>query len=131
MKRTGLIIALALLLAAQSSAKADSRFVKFCGPDHVNEVASEADIRPNPDGYYVASLREQVSEGDPRIVLTHERRILSLHPIGRDPGHGDVEGVAADARTHREVPLRASHSARHTLIILNRRATAFRDTLHQ
>jgi hypothetical protein len=70
MKRTGLIIALALLLAAQSSAKADSRFVKFCGPDHVNEVASEADIRPNPDGYYVASLREQVSEGDPRIVLT-------------------------------------------------------------
>ena len=27
-------------------------------------------MRANPDGYYVASLREQVSNGDPRIVLT-------------------------------------------------------------
>ena len=41
MKRTRLIIALALLLAAQTAAKADSRIAKFCGPDHVNEVASD------------------------------------------------------------------------------------------
>ncbi|WP_189556394.1 hypothetical protein [Mesorhizobium sp. M4B.F.Ca.ET.089.01.1.1] len=33
MDRTKLIIALALLLAAQMAAKADSRIAKFCGPD--------------------------------------------------------------------------------------------------
>ena len=70
MKRTKLIIALALLLAAPTAAKSDSRIAKFCGPDHVNEAASEDDVRPNPDGFYVASLREQVSEGDPRIILS-------------------------------------------------------------
>ena len=70
MKRTKLIIALALVLATQAAAKADSRIARFCGPDHVNEAASEADVRSNPAGYYVSSLREQVYEGDPRIVLT-------------------------------------------------------------
>ncbi|NGO50313.1 hypothetical protein [Allomesorhizobium camelthorni] len=70
MKSTKLIIALALLFAAQTTAKADSRIARFCGPDHDNEVASEDDVRPNPDGFYVASLREQVSEGDPRIILS-------------------------------------------------------------
>ena len=54
----------------QTAAKADSRIAKFCGSDHVNEVASTDDVRPNPAGFYVASLREQVSEGDPRIVLS-------------------------------------------------------------
>jgi hypothetical protein len=68
MKRTRFIIALALLLAAPMAAQADSRTVKLCGPDHVNEVASQDDVRPNPDGYYVASLREQIGEGDPRII---------------------------------------------------------------
>ncbi len=70
MKRTRLLIALALLLAAPAVATADSRVAKLCGPDHVNEVASEDDVRANPDGFYVASLREQLSEGDPRIFLT-------------------------------------------------------------
>lgn len=70
MKRTKLIIALALLLAAPTAARADSRIAKLCGSDHFNEVASGDDVRPNPAGYYVTSLREQVSEGDPRIVLT-------------------------------------------------------------
>jgi hypothetical protein len=70
MKRTGLTITLALFLAAPTAAGADSRIAKFCGPDHVNEVASEDDVRPYPTGYYVVSLREQVSEGDPRLFLT-------------------------------------------------------------
>ena len=70
MKPTKLIIALALLLAAQTAAEADSRVAKLCGSDHVNEVASGDDVRPNPAGFYVASLREQVSEGDPRIILS-------------------------------------------------------------
>ncbi len=70
MKRTISIIALALLLAAQTAANADSRIARFCGPDHMNEAASRDDVRPNPHGYYVASLKEQVSEGDARIILT-------------------------------------------------------------
>src|SRR4051794_23759461 len=70
MKRTRLIIALAAILAAQTAAKADSRIARLCGPDQVNEVASADDVRSNPAGYYVASVREQVYEGDPRIVLT-------------------------------------------------------------
>ncbi|KUM24232.1 hypothetical protein AU467_07435 [Mesorhizobium loti] len=70
MKRTVLIVALALFSTAQPAASADSRIVKLCGPNHVNEAASTDDVRPNPDGYYVASLREQVSTGDPRILLT-------------------------------------------------------------
>ena len=57
MKRTRFIIALALLLAAQTAAKADSRIAKLSGgPDHVNEVASD-DVRPNSGGHYVASLK--------------------------------------------------------------------------
>jgi hypothetical protein len=55
-KRTRFISALALLLAAQTTAKADSRTARFCGPDHADEVASD-DVRPNPGGYYVASLK--------------------------------------------------------------------------
>jgi hypothetical protein len=70
MKRTRPIIALALLLAAQTVANADSRVARFCGPAHVNEVASADDVFAYPAGYYVASLKEQVSLGDPRIMLT-------------------------------------------------------------
>ncbi|KQZ95336.1 hypothetical protein ASD64_18825 [Mesorhizobium sp. Root157] len=70
MKRTRFMIAVALLLAAQTAAQADSRIVKLCGPDHVNEAASRGDVRPNPEGFYVTSLREQVREGDPRIIVS-------------------------------------------------------------
>ena len=65
MKCTRLIIALALLSAAQTAAEADSRIAKFCGPDHVNEVASD-DVRPNSGGYYVASLKSM----DDRAMFT-------------------------------------------------------------
>jgi len=70
MKRISFVIALALLSAEALAAQGDSRIAEFYGPDHVNEVASADDVRANPAGDYVASLREQVSEGDPRIVLT-------------------------------------------------------------
>lgn len=81
MKRTKFIIALAVLLAAQTAAKADSRTAKLCGPDHVNEVASRGDVHPNPDGFYVTSLREQVSEGDPRLILsTNDEFYLCTRP---------------------------------------------------
>src|SRR5262245_38039062 len=70
MKRTMFIVALALTFAAQSAANADSGIARLCGPHHVNEVASGDDVRPNPAGYFVASLREQISDGDPRIILS-------------------------------------------------------------
>ena len=56
MKSIRFILVLALLLAAQTAARADSATVGFRGPDHVNEFASD-DVRPNPGGYYVASLK--------------------------------------------------------------------------
>ena len=39
MNRTKLIIALALLLAARTAAKADSRIAKLWRPDHVREIS--------------------------------------------------------------------------------------------
>jgi hypothetical protein len=65
MKRTRFIIALALLLAAQKAAEADSRIARFCGPDHVNEIASD-DVRSNPGGYCLASLKSM----DDRAMFT-------------------------------------------------------------
>lgn len=70
MKRINFIIALSLLLATSTAVKADSRIAELCGTDHVNEVASEVDVRPNPVGFYVASLGEQISDRDPRIILS-------------------------------------------------------------
>ena len=71
MKRTSLVIALTLLSAGASAAEPDSRIAEFCGPDHVNEAASPDDVSANPAGFYVTSLREQVYQGDPRIILTN------------------------------------------------------------
>ena len=82
MKRTGFVIALACLLAGQTAAKADSRIARLCGPDHVNEVASD-DVRPNPGGYCVANLK---SMDDPAmsaaiavtIHLTNQGELIRL-----------------------------------------------------
>lgn len=38
MNRIGLMTAVALPLAAQTSAEADSRIAKLCGPDHVRAI---------------------------------------------------------------------------------------------
>ncbi|GLS29728.1 hypothetical protein SAMN04488498_1112 [Mesorhizobium albiziae] len=76
MKRTGFFIALALLLAAHTAAKADSRTAHFCGPDHVNEVASD-DVRSNPGGYYVASLKSM----DDRAMFT--AIVVTIHLTNR------------------------------------------------
>jgi hypothetical protein len=65
MKRTRFIFALALLLAAQTTAKADSCIARFFSPDHADEVASD-DVRPDPGGYYVASLKSM----DDRAMFT-------------------------------------------------------------
>ena len=66
--------AFAFVLAATlaTGASADSRINRFCGNGHENEITSLDDVKPNPDGYYVVSLFEQVSKGDPRIILTND-----------------------------------------------------------
>lgn len=59
----------------------------------------------------------------PQALPSHhaddERRVLSLHPIGRDPRNGRDESAVSDERTHCRISLCAGHSARHTLIILD------------
>ena len=103
MKRTCSIIAIALLLVAPTAAQADTRIAKLCGSDHVNEAAAKDDVRPNPAGFYVASLREQVSLGDPRIVLSpgDDFYLCPQSPTGGDPRHGLDEGSVACEGTHR------------------------------
>lgn len=71
MKST-MTIALFLAITAATGATADTRIERFCGSGHINEMASVDDVKSNPDGYFVASLDEQVSEGDPRIILTND-----------------------------------------------------------
>ena len=51
-----------------TTAQADTRVETLCGRDHVNEMASSEDVVANPDGYYIRSLKTQISHGDPRII---------------------------------------------------------------
>lgn len=67
------LTALALIFAstaAFASSGADTRIAALCGPNHTNELTSATDVQSNPDGYYIRSLKEQVSLGDPRIVIS-------------------------------------------------------------
>ncbi len=54
-----------------SASAADSRIATLCGKTQFNEIAGLDDVSANPDGYYVRSLRTQVSHGDPRIVQSN------------------------------------------------------------
>jgi hypothetical protein len=58
----------AITLVMATAAQAETRIDRLCGSQHRNEVTSTSDVRANPDGYYVTSLRTQISHGDPRIV---------------------------------------------------------------
>jgi hypothetical protein len=87
MKRTGFISAVALLLAAQTAAKADSCIARFCGPDHVNEIAL-GDVRPNSGGYNVASLklmddRPNFTAIAVTILLTNQGELMRLPHVKR------------------------------------------------
>jgi hypothetical protein len=67
-----LIAATLTATGALASDTQDSRIAELCGAEHVNEATSPDDVSANPDGYYIASIGEQVSLGDPRIVLTND-----------------------------------------------------------
>jgi hypothetical protein len=69
MNSTPPIVALSVLMTSSFPAQAESRISDLCGSDHVNEITSETDVRPNPAGFYITSLREQISDRDPRIIL--------------------------------------------------------------
>jgi hypothetical protein len=60
------VTAIALVLA--SAAQAETRIDTLCGSEHRNEVAGPQDVMANPGGYYIVSLRTQLSHGDLRIV---------------------------------------------------------------
>ena len=58
-------------LAAPAIANAgDSRIGSLCGAGHVNELSAQSAIRSNPDGFYVVDLKEQISHGDTRIIVS-------------------------------------------------------------
>ncbi|MCV2866396.1 hypothetical protein [Defluviimonas sp. WL0075] len=66
MKLTTALIALSVLSAGP--AMAQSGIETLCGAGHLNEAAPGEDVVANPAGYYIRSLRTQVSHGDPRII---------------------------------------------------------------
>ena len=49
-------------------AEAQTIVDQLCGQGHINETNEQQDVVSNPDGYFVHSLQEQISHGDPRIV---------------------------------------------------------------
>lgn len=64
------IIAMATaMIATATFAKAEGTITDLCGPGHANEVQSKADVQANPDGYYIRSLKIQLSNDDARIVM--------------------------------------------------------------
>lgn len=66
MTRILALTTITFLIAA--AAQAEPRIDTLCGSGHQNEVASPQDVKANPNGYYIVSLRTQLSLGDPRIV---------------------------------------------------------------
>ncbi len=58
----------AAILCAAAPAFAGSRIDSLCGDGHVNEALADDDVSANPDGYYIRSLRTQLSHGDPRLI---------------------------------------------------------------
>ena len=65
---TKIIALAAITFVAVPSVQAQSLTDALCGSGHRNEVVSLQDVIPNTGGYYIASLRVQLSYGDPRIV---------------------------------------------------------------
>jgi hypothetical protein len=65
-----LLLTALIVLPVSSSADPDLRYTRLCGPHHVNEAASAGDVHANADGFYVASLSEQLRPDDPRILVT-------------------------------------------------------------
>lgn len=71
-----ILLSMATSVTSSANEKAlereDRRIAEYCGAGHINEIASDDDIRSNPDGFFVTSLGEQLSLGDARVILTNE-----------------------------------------------------------
>jgi len=59
-----------LILSGVMTTEAVSQSIidELCGAGHVNETAVAGSVSENPDGYYLAGLKTQLSNGDPRII---------------------------------------------------------------
>jgi hypothetical protein len=66
---TKILALTAITLVMASTVHSETRIDKLCEPAHQNELAGLQDVTANPGGYYIASLRTQLSHGDPRIVM--------------------------------------------------------------
>lgn len=64
MNVSGYVFAMALVAGG---AEAQSTIDQHCGEGAINQAVSLGDVVANPDGYYVRSLRTQLSHGDARI----------------------------------------------------------------
>lgn len=95
------ITALLTTLAMSAHAQ-DSRIASLCGADHSNEVAGAEDVRANPDGYYIASLQEQLTLGDPRIIQTNDTdAYLCTRPAATPEMDATNAALNEDARVTR------------------------------
>lgn len=68
MKNFAKTTTLLIMAFAVTPAMAQTKIDELCGQGHINERLSPEDVVTNPDGYYVQSLEEQLSHGDPRII---------------------------------------------------------------
>lgn len=64
----------AILIATASTAGAEGMVERLCGAGHANEAGSAITIQANPDGYFVSGLNEQISHGDPRLIMAVGQR---------------------------------------------------------
>jgi hypothetical protein len=87
------LISLAALLAAATTATAaDSRIDTLCGANHQDEQVMSGDASANPGGYYVASLKVQLRQGDPRIITSND---ATFHLCTRPAATPDMETTKA------------------------------------
>lgn len=79
---------------------AQSMIDELCGQGHSNEARAAGDVQANPNGYYVRSLAEQLSHGDPRIVLAAGDEFHLCTRPAAIPGMDAASAAnAADRRT--------------------------------
>ena len=74
------------LCMVADAAQALSMIGALWGQDHINQVAEIDDSMPNPDGYYLRSMKTHLSHGDTRIVeaVTARSELGSIYYVCMD-----------------------------------------------
>ena len=86
---------------------------RFSGPDHVNEVASD-DVRPNPAGFYVASLksmddRSMFTAIAVTIHLTNQGKLIRLPHVKPMTSMAECRAWTHQQEFMRETPRLSRH----------------------